>query len=131
MDNTQQIMRNTYLVIDTHSFVDVITNSSTELFVCDTDKSTNTIGEILRDRLQAYNLLYNREFNYDDCFETPFVYTQEMYDKADEVLEYRWGYEHSGNIGKTIITSTSDNSIPYDLWEIIEDLFNADRHHLG
>jgi hypothetical protein len=30
-----------------------------------------------------------------------------------------------------LIRSASDNSIPYDLFEIIEKTFNAERHHLG
>jgi len=37
----------TLLIIDLHSFVDVITNSSTELFVCDTDKTIEMVKEIL------------------------------------------------------------------------------------
>lgn len=35
------------LIISTHSFVDLITNSSSELFICDTDKTIQTIKEIL------------------------------------------------------------------------------------
>ena len=35
--------------INFHSFVDVITNSSTELFVIDTDKSLELIKEFLQD----------------------------------------------------------------------------------
>ena len=35
-------------VIGTHSFVDVITNSSTELFVCDTEKTIEAVKQILK-----------------------------------------------------------------------------------
>jgi len=35
------------IVINLHSFIDVITNSSTELFVCDTDKTVEMVKEIL------------------------------------------------------------------------------------
>ena len=42
-------------IIKTHSFVDVITNSSTELFVCDTDKSVDTIKDLFREKCQETN----------------------------------------------------------------------------
>lgn len=35
------------IIISIHSFVDVITNSSTELFICDTDKSVETVRDIV------------------------------------------------------------------------------------
>lgn len=39
----------TKIVIDTHSFIDVITNSSTEIFVCKTDKSVEMIQDLFRE----------------------------------------------------------------------------------
>lgn len=38
----------TLLTINPHSFIDVITNSSTELFVCDTDKTAEMVDEMLQ-----------------------------------------------------------------------------------
>jgi hypothetical protein len=41
--------------INLHSFVDLITNSSSELFVCDTDKSVDTVKTILKKLVELYN----------------------------------------------------------------------------
>lgn len=43
------------LVINPHSFVDVITNSSSELFVCNTDKSVAAVKEILIKLTEIHN----------------------------------------------------------------------------
>jgi hypothetical protein len=51
------------IVINSHSFVDVITNSSTELFVCDTDKSIEMVKEILQTVLDGYNMLNESEYD--------------------------------------------------------------------
>lgn len=42
-------------VISPHSFVDVITNSSSELFVCNTDKSVETVKEVLVKLTKIHN----------------------------------------------------------------------------
>ena len=47
-------------IINPHSFVDVITNSSTELFVCDTNKSVELVKEILASNSDLYG--YNEPF---------------------------------------------------------------------
>jgi hypothetical protein len=43
------------VLIKPHSFVDVITNSSTELFVGNTDKNISFIEELLLNYLEVYN----------------------------------------------------------------------------
>ena len=40
-------MKNKILIINPHSTVDVITNSSSELFVCDTDKSVTLVEDYI------------------------------------------------------------------------------------
>ena len=49
------------ILVDPHSFVDVITNSSSELFVCDTDKSVKFVETFLENALDTYNM--GRETN--------------------------------------------------------------------
>lgn len=41
-------------IINIHSFVDLITNSSSELFVCDTDKSIEAVKEVVEKIIQHY-----------------------------------------------------------------------------
>jgi len=159
------------IVIGNHSFVDVITNSSSELFVLDTDKSLDMFKALLNELIEEYNLLVEagfyderygntvypgRKANLDD-FDEPYVYTKEMYENHLEQDEkyrendrlrneqrikdgkepwdlhgsYLWGYETEENIGKIFLESSSDNSIPYDMWEMINDRFNGVNYHLG
>jgi len=42
-----------------------------------------------------------------------------------------WTYQTEANIGKIIIKSESDNSIPGEIMEWIESAFSAQRYHLG
>lgn len=124
------------IAIDVHSFVDVITNSSTELFVCDTDKTIEAVEEILHKLIDHYNELVElagnhvEKLDYDEVFDTPYIYTKEMWynNKSDE---YKWNYHDEKNIGRIIISGVDDNSIPYEMFDKIENLFNGYREHLG
>jgi len=57
-------------VINIHSFVDVITNSSTEIFVGDSDKSIKLVKEILG------KIVAKEGYNFDSCFEEPVIVTK-------------------------------------------------------
>jgi hypothetical protein len=123
------------LVIETHSFIDVITNSSTEIFICDTDKTLDAVKEILQMIIDNHNRLAKLSgdispLDFDDVFCDPFIYTEEMW-KKDEKEKYRWGYENANNVGEIMIKGTDDNSIPYEMWETINNIFNANNEHLG
>lgn len=50
-------------IINTHSFVDVITNSSTEIFICDGSKSAEMMTLLLREKCEQTNNMdqFNRE----------------------------------------------------------------------
>jgi|LakMenEpi03Aug12_release.lakeMendotaPanAssembly.Ray.scaffolds.fasta_scaffold53998_3 hypothetical protein len=54
----------TIFVANNHSFVDVITNSSSELFVCNTDKTIDLVKDILKELLYKHD----PKLNFDDCF---------------------------------------------------------------
>ncbi len=121
--------------------MDVITNSSTELFVCDTDKSLKVIEEILRDLIETHNdevregLLdeYEKEITFNETFCKPYVFTKEELERRrkSEWFEDSYGYEHEGNIGKIFISGASSNTIPYYLWDKINEIFGAYNVHLG
>ena len=164
------IMKKQVIVIRTHSFVDVITNSSSELFVLGENKSIEAVREVLQVMLdhwnqmaaqgifgshyisnERYSLSTNEKAEYkpikkwDDTFGKIYVYTEDMY-KADmdEAKRFKkenpksdwdpgWGYEKKENIGKIMIESESDNSIPHEMFEWIESAFgyHTQRYHLG
>ena len=130
------------LAISYHSFIDVITNSSTELFVCNTDKSLKMVEEILKDILKTHNEEVKkgyidghdgRALKFDDCFLKPYIYTKEVYEKDTKgrSAEWLWGYEKEETIGKIMIIGAEDNSIPYYLWDKINHIFNSYNYHLG
>lgn len=51
------------------SYVGPITNSSSEIFVCDTEKSIVLIEDILRDLIATYNKCYpDRSVSFEECF---------------------------------------------------------------
>ena len=117
------------IAINVHSFVDVITNSSSELFVCDTDKSMTAVKQILSDKLRSYNRNNQRDVSFEDAFREPYIFTQEMLDNVNK--DWSWGWEKQENVGKIIIRSIGDNSIPWEIVEWIESAFSARRWHLG
>lgn len=111
--------------LNVHSIIDVITNSSTEMFICNTDKTVEVVKELLDAILSAYNKAGGGTRPLDEIMDV-FIAEQPEYDSA--ICE-DYGISWDGK--KTIIEGKDDNSIPYWMWEIIENLFNAERHHLG
>ena len=66
-------------IVKIHSVVDVITNSSTELFVCNTKESLQIVNDILQNILDEYNM-ENVENNFSmDVFETPYIFDVKEY----------------------------------------------------
>ena len=106
--------------------VDLITNSSTELFVSDTKKSVAAVKDILQSAIDLHNKSINENSVFSDIFEEP-EYFEDGY-KIDGWEDY-----HSTEIQKGVtICGIGDNSIPYWMWEFIEVVFsNVERFHLG
>jgi len=131
-------MKNLFL-LETHSFIDVITNSSTELFVSDTDKSEKMVFDILKETLKDLKSIYNRSENnhyhgLDDHVKIQNILTIRTMLGKDILKEYKgWGLNIPNKKKNYIlIEGTDDNSIPYELQEAIADLFtNCRRYHLG
>lgn len=124
------------LVIIYHSFVDLITNSSTELFVCDTDKSLEMVKDIVEKIINNY---YD-ELGYDerpDIWFDPKLKNWNAIFKLPTIAAYNnshWATDSYGfNVekGNIILESAADNSVPYSCWDRIEEVLNARRYHLG
>ncbi|MFA6089869.1 MAG: hypothetical protein WC755_08480 [Candidatus Woesearchaeota archaeon] len=121
------------LIIPTHSFVDVITNSSTELFVTSTDKTVEAVKEILKEK---YDLARNLHFNPDAEYQTfevgdvfDILSVRKATQKDIKYLKESWELDIKKDT--ILIEGTSDNSIPYEFFDIVENIFHAERHHLG
>lgn len=146
-----------------HSLIDVITNSSTEIFICNTDKSVEMVTELLKEMLGTYCKMHGDDkFTFDRCFNPVYKletdvdikiylegmagqeidyppYSKESKEKwMEEIVEAerKWiDKEMNENINKyrncIIISSADDNSIPFELFDMIDYGFNAQKTHLG
>jgi hypothetical protein len=153
------------IIINIHSMIDVITNSSSELFICDIDKSVEAVKEILEELRCAYEQLENAGIDFDNYKVIDFYSVFGRIERIEDInslydfitgwdnsmpkfwqmnksyeetkkLENMWFKEHKKELeekylGKIIIESAKDNSIPYELFDRIESIFNASRYHLG
>jgi hypothetical protein len=66
-------------IISVHSFVDVITNSSTELFVCDTEKSVEMVRQMVDEMQDMYPNEYGHRL-YTDVISSDDWRLQQIFD---------------------------------------------------
>jgi hypothetical protein len=185
-------MKQLLVVSNLHSIVDVITNSSSELFVCRTKETIDVIISGLKSIVETYNKLNHTQKDFDDIFgeisvvdetnveqitqncvidfgyvphETGADRIKASYDFKSESVRKKYKYPYLDNlkynqgvemcfnleynkylekwksknyekikewfIGKILIFSASDNSIPFELFDLIERAYCADKIHLG
>ena len=109
-----------------------VSNSSSSSFICNfyDDEPTCTIEEVeqdLRKMLDFYNDMFEENLSFSEVFGDIYIGH-----KKDKYLEgWRDYYPVDKTVGKVIIMSTDDNSIPYELFSLIEQKFDAYRFHLG
>jgi hypothetical protein len=115
------------IIINIHSLVDVITNSSTELFVIDKNKSLKFVKEVLQMAIDLHNKSNEQKYTFEDVFDEPKTF------EGKYVVEGWEDYYASDIIDGIEIYGASDNSIPYWMFEFIEYTFgyNTERFHLG
>ena len=110
-------------VIKPHSVIDVITNSSTELFIINTTKTIEIIKEILQDLIDIDNKISGNSRTFEDIFDEPYI------QNTDSVVD---GWDIDIPSGSIVIYGAADNSIPFWMQEFLETNFGDNcRHHLG
>lgn len=149
------------LILPQFFVTDIITNSSSELFICKTDTTVEIVTEILQEMVVYYNKLFETNYDFLGMFGDIIVANQEnlkelvcwfrsyhneprqwaketwedywkRLDKWRDQQEEEWIKNESGKyVGRVLIYSADDNSIPWELFELIERKFNATRVHLG
>lgn len=127
---------------------DFVTNSSSSCFVVETGENMGEVKKALQKILKGYGIMLDSPtLPYNDIFHGPYVYTKEAFVEHEaEVKKWKeerknerssawdwdgWRYESKDNIGKVLIMSASDNTVPWDICEIIERRFKTRREHLG
>lgn len=126
----------TKFIIPIQNISDVITNSSSEIFICQTDNPeevAETIKEVLTtvyDSLKkarscsGENTLALYEENLDDILSISVA--------NNDYTDSGWGYSYKK--GDIIIESEYDNSIPSILMDFIYEFFawnKIEQHHLS
>jgi hypothetical protein len=104
-----------------------VSNSSSSSFICHTDMSLDEVNDKLVILLDFYNEFDERTLSFDDVFSEPFIASKE-YASSDWAKHYP---EMADSEGKIVIEGACDNSIPWTLFDFIEDKFEATRCHLG
>ena len=92
-------MKNVF-VINTHSFVDLITNSNSELFVCNTTKSIDMVKDVLTKLIDMHDELSTNDYThtFDQCFgeiiEAKYTFDLDTLPKdiVEEYLKYHRDY---------------------------------------
>jgi len=105
-----------------------VSNSSSEAFICRSGHSVKETKTILQEILVFYNKMFGTNYTFYETFEEPVVATKNNIDDLKENWSMTITPEDYTSV---IIYSATDNSIPYSLFEIIEEKFEAKRLHLG
>lgn len=121
-----------------HSTVDVITNSSSEIFILESITHTEEqIKELCKSLLDTYNKFDKNKCVSDLKFEDTFGYIG--YKKAYEIAEIVDGYSCADDFMKShkltdeimVIESAGDNSIPYEIQSYLEAMSWSDGDKYG
>ena len=117
-------------IIDIHSFIDVITNSSTELFVCDTDKTVTEVTNLIRLKEKEWPNEYGYVFNIEqeDVSEYDDIYSSYDIPNMIEYLE-KIGYKIEAPIvpKQSITISIERGTMDRRLSDWIQKTFNTEK----
>jgi len=81
-------MKTTIIIEKPHSFVDLITNSSTELFIVNTDKEMKVVEELLNEVQSKYPNDYGYRIYVNKVEEDDLMNIFDYYYEKDKCIEY-------------------------------------------
>lgn len=127
-----------------------VSNSSSSSFVVnggwrENKFTVDDVNEKLHTLLADYNKLFNRDLKFSDVFEEARIITPKDIESLSyyrncprdkithKVIKTSLDYKKLAKDlkGKIVVFSAEDNSIPYELFNLIESLFNAEHNHLS
>lgn len=124
----------TKAIILVHSFVDVITNSSTELFIIDKEKGLETVKETVSEALKKYPMEYPSYGTPDVRLDNPTFYNDMYYNEGEAELFIKFlelkGYKvippEKEIEPEAIVISWERGSCSQGFINFIEKTFNAE-----
>jgi hypothetical protein len=117
-------------VISIHSIIDVITNSSTELFIIDESKTLDMIKEVISNLITAQNINSEK-------YDLQSIYSCLRYEEdiesylKDVYKDWFPGETVTTNIKSGYLLIIDDSMIPYWAEDAIIEILNAEQMHLG
>ena len=106
-----------------------VSNSSSESFICDTKMKLEDVKKALIVLLDFYNMFFTEELSFNEVFQDPIICDKEKEDFYKDFFGENTYIPEC--IGKVVIESYQDNSVPSELFDLIESKFEAFRLHLG
>ncbi|MHA1468964.1 MAG: hypothetical protein ACTSSP_00230 [Candidatus Asgardarchaeia archaeon] len=106
-----------------------ISNSSSSSFLCRGNFTPEEAKDILQETLDFYNKMCGTDKTFGSVFEEPRLGTKADFKFYSE--DWEIGVIEEEVVGHLIINGCDDNSIPYELFYLIERKFDAQRFHLG
>lgn len=125
-------------MVKIQSFSDIITNSSSELFVVKgTEEAKKELEQVIKDLYNSLGRDMNEDLEFEIANDNCYITHREVYfDREYELNDY--GYDYTYDKGDLLISSMEENSIPYPIMEFIEyykclnpDIETIERWHLG
>lgn len=126
----------TKFIIPIQNISDVITNSSSEIFICQTDNPEQVV-EIIKEVLTSVYENFRKARscsgkNTFSLYEETLDEIMSIYVADSDFTDSGWGYSYKK--GDIVIESEYDNSIPSILMDFIYEFFawnKVQRYHLG
>lgn len=85
-------MKNQIITIRIDSVIDVITNSSSEIFVGKATQSIEFVAQYLRDILEEYNEKESQNKSFSDCFGQIYFITEDNLSEFIKDYVFGWGF---------------------------------------
>jgi hypothetical protein len=117
-----------------------VSNSSSESFICKRRYNLEEVEAKLRKIIDMYNEIMPTDDStsgisrkcYDDVFRNPIeMRGSEIHKELEVLTDPYYKKEFQSNETYIVIDSAYDNSIPYVLYDLIEEAFDAVRLHQG
>ena len=147
-------MKNLFYVLSFHSFSDLITNSSTDIFACKTGKTKRMILEMLTTihnaveeenltldefeakiatvELQTVQKFYGRSVGWMSDFDCKKNIVIPKYKSVQAFIDDTWELKGLNPESEIIVLcGVENNSVPYWMQTLLENKFDAYRIHMG